>query len=147
MKEYDAGKIIAGLHDLHPNFYPSPATAIEVTQPHHRYTLPIQTDFLTRDDLVSLYGKAGDFLHRGSIKKLLKAKMPIENAYSDIWDWLKKIGTLLSTHQIALLDGKTWFLCFLSATALAGRCQVAIAEAPSEKPPSVVTTRPAKSLR
>jgi hypothetical protein len=142
MKEYDATKIIAGLQDLHPNFYPLPVSATEsmaTPDGSKGWTLtPIPNGFLTKGDLFNLYGKTGSYVHRGSIKKLLKAKMPIEHAYTDVWNWLKKIGKLLSSHQIALLDGKTWFVCYLSAAAAGGRCQVAIAEGALEKPPSIV---------
>src|SRR5579872_5438649 len=87
-KEYDAAKIIDGLHDLHPNFYPLPVKSVQIqTTDGPGWSLnPILTGFLTRDDLRSLYAKSGDFLHRGSLRKLLKAKMPVETAYSDIWD-------------------------------------------------------------
>jgi hypothetical protein len=58
----------------------------------------------------------------------MKSAIPIETTYPDIWGWLKKIGTLLSCHRLALLDGKTQFICILSSTVLGGRCQIAIAE-------------------
>jgi hypothetical protein len=138
MKAYDAAKIIEGLEALHSHFYPMPITTEDVT-PKHKHLTPIETGFLTKADLIALYGKSGDFLHRGNLKKLLKAKMPIEHHYPDIWDWLQKIGKLLSNHQMGLLDGRTHFLCVLSAARLGGACQVAIAEA-AEPPPDVQKT-------
>jgi len=136
MKEYDASKIITGLQVLHPNFYPLPiVTEFDFDSKGHHRTVPITSAFLTKQELITLCGKSGDHLHRGSIKKLMKPRnLNIPNSYPDIWEWLKKIGTLLSNHQIGLLGGKTHVLCILSATNLGGACQVAIADA-AQPPP------------
>lgn len=136
-KEWDAGKIIAGLADLHRDFCPRPVTH-ERLGPKATQLTPLTSGFLTKEDILSLYGRSGDFLHRGSLKKLLKKNATIEAAYSDIWDWLRKIGTLLSFHQVRLADGNTFFLCALAAEDAGGRCQVAIAEAPVPPPPDDV---------
>lgn len=136
-KEWDASKIIDGLGSLHPDFYPRPVTH-ERVGPKAMHLTALSSGFLTKDELVSLYGRSGDFLHRGSLKKLLKKNATIETSYSDVWEWLRKIGTLLSLHQVRLADGNTFYLCALVAQDAGGRCQVAIAESPAPPPPADV---------
>ncbi len=111
-KTYNADQIIKQLSKLHPRFYPVPGKQrldpisqrpVEVTD--------IDSDFLTKEDLLSLYGECGNYLHRGSIRQLLTQWEPTLN-FERIANWLRKIVTLLNHHQIQTSqpDKQLWVL-------------------------------------
>lgn len=132
VKRWEADFIIKKLEELHPNFYPMPVRREQTPTGFHM----IGTDpskALTKEDLVRLYTHCGSVLHKGSIKKLLSAKSPIETKYEDIRQWREKIGRLLNEHYIFNLSGLTGFIC-LMANPDDGNVQVASTEAvpPSE---------------
>ena len=64
----------------------------------------------TKKDLVKLYWKCGEVLHRGNIKGLM-SRGPPEEGFPHINDSLKKIDNLLDCHSIFLLDNKTMVVC------------------------------------
>ena len=82
-EKYDADLILKRLGELHPDFYPIPSkqAATKDASGIWRNT-PITSGFLTKSDLVSLYGRCGDYLHRGTMKKLAADKSP----KFDTWD-------------------------------------------------------------
>jgi hypothetical protein len=133
-KEYSADRIIAQLEALHPDFFPQP---IKITSPgtagaHHDIRGPLSSDFgldyLSKKELLELYGRCGDALHRGSLKKLLSPKTPIQTNFPNLTRWLQKIEYLLGNHMIVLHGGTTAIICSLRNPANQGRVQVAIAE-------------------
>jgi len=127
--EYAADKIIKKLGELHPNFYPH-AVRLKIT-PHHVHFDRIEHGFLTKSELVDLYHKCGDRLHRGSAKKLLADKKKTQPPnYTDIINWTSKIVTLLSQHHIASFDNLTHFICMAKSESSGGLAQVAIAQSP-----------------
>jgi hypothetical protein len=66
---------------------------------------------LTKDELQSLYGQCGNYLHRGSIRKLLGKWEPTLD-FEKISVWNSKIVTLLNHHQIqtSQSDIQIWVL-------------------------------------
>jgi hypothetical protein len=115
-KEYAADKIVDQLEKLHPHFYPRACT--QSTKSPTGFDAVIMTDgFLTKPDLLKLYGKCGDALHRGSLKKLLSLETPTQIHFSDIVSWRQRITTLLNYHAIFLLDNKHMVLCALRNVA------------------------------
>jgi hypothetical protein len=68
-KKYDADTIIKKLEPLHPEFYPRPV--IMTIVPNISVNIEEKKDgYLTKQELLSLYGKAGTYVHRGVLKKL-----------------------------------------------------------------------------
>lgn len=102
-KAYNADQIMKALENLHPGFYPVPGRQV-----HNEAGKVVQLELvkephLTKRELQVLYGKCGDFLHRGNLEQLMKGrKLP---DLSEIDTWYKKITVLLNHHQIQLLDG------------------------------------------
>jgi hypothetical protein len=134
-QEWSPDRILAELEKLHPHFFPQPGRDAPPTEGAHRQFEALQAGYLTKAELLSLYGMCGRELHRGSIKSLFTATGPQPPAdYSDIRNWRRKISELLGLHLIFLLDGKTHFICMLRNASDNNRVQVAIAEA-SEPPP------------
>lgn len=66
---YNADQIMKQLTRIHSRFYPVPSkqTVDQVTQRPIEVT-PITAGFLTKDELLTLYGQCGNYLHRGTIR-------------------------------------------------------------------------------
>jgi hypothetical protein len=73
--EYHAARIMAGLERLHSGFYPQPAKQIYGNGVHELRAF--HTGFLTKPELFSLYGRSGEFLHRGRMKGLVRNHSPL----------------------------------------------------------------------
>jgi hypothetical protein len=117
-KAWAAKSIIDALAELHPPFYPTPVTQVEVTPGEITYSALAPSEYLTKKELVTLSGRCGDLLHRGDIGKVrangLRFKLaPDVQELQEIATWASKITALLSAHLIALHDEKTIYLCFL----------------------------------
>jgi hypothetical protein len=87
-----------------------------------------KTGFRTQSELPVLYGKCGDALHRGSLKKLLSPKTPLQRNFPDIIEWGQKINRLLNLHLISLIDGNTHVIAMLRNSEDNNNVQVSIAE-------------------
>src|SRR5690348_4711545 len=89
------------LTQIHPNFYPVPSTQTvdHVTHKAIQVT-PVEGGFLTKDELQSLYGECGNYLHCGSIRQLLGTKWEPMLDFDKICAWNSKIIRLLGHHQI-----------------------------------------------
>src|SRR5205823_6364351 len=59
--------------------------------------------YLTKADLLRLYGECGNVLHRGNLKNFIRENMGNLDL-SPIREWIAKIATLLNHHQIQLAD-------------------------------------------
>jgi hypothetical protein len=113
-KAWSAQLIIEELSKLHPSFYPFPTTQLKLPGGPNFHLTPLKPDdYLSKDDLVRLWNHCGDHLHRGSLKKLLKARMPTQFNFPDVSGWLTKIGALLSFHVVPLFEPGTLLLCIL----------------------------------
>jgi hypothetical protein len=127
-KEYKAGVIVKRLEKLHPNFYPSPRKPI--FGPGHVHLDDYDREFLTKGELLTLYGKCGDVLHRGSLRDLLDPKNQPPTDFQDIQDWGQKILNLLSVHLISRVGGNFHFFVALEAPQAGGNVLVSVAESP-----------------
>ena len=128
-KEWSADKIISQLEALHPNFYPHP---IRMTIAPERVDFDrLESGFLTKTELIQLYGKCGDRLHRGTSKKLpatMQQTKPPD--FTEIAGWASKIITLLNQHHIASFDNLSHFICMLRRSESEDQAQVALALSP-----------------
>ena len=98
---YEASKIITALQKLAPNCYPQPIS-IGRDGKHVSITGLPNSNQLTRADLVRLWGKSGDVLHRSPFSKVTKTTDLKSFDLSDIWHWTAKMTGLLNTHCIVL---------------------------------------------
>lgn len=103
LKRWHAGDIVKDLEKLHPNFYPRPTKQILDTTGKVERLEPVRDPFLSKEELIQLYGWLGDRLHKGSVKRLLLSeKKKID--FPKIDQIASKIRNLLNHHCIELLD-------------------------------------------
>lgn len=133
-KSYEPDKIIRQLERLHPNFYPHPVT-ITVTPdppPGNVHLERLETVFLTKRELLKLYGLCGNYLHRGPLKKFIESLPEMAGTtirLDPALEWTNKIILLLKQHHIAALDNKIHFICTLEDAATR-QSSIAIAGSP-----------------
>ena len=133
-KAYKADDILKRLGELHPAFYPVPVTPVFGNASVHLEV--IETGFLTKSDLIELYGKCGDVLHKGNLRRLLSPRIPSQTNFPDINNWGQKTLNLLSSHRISRVGGNFHFVTFLEAAQAGGNVLMSIAESPKDTQPS-----------
>jgi hypothetical protein len=130
---YKADEILKRLEELNENFYPIPVRPIPrkdgriEMHPH-----PPDFDFLTKDDLISLYAKCGDILHKGRLPRVILPPAQIDNS-KEIERWGQKTLNLLSCHRITRLNRQVHMLTVLASVNDGGNVRVLIGR--DETPP------------
>jgi hypothetical protein len=102
-KAWKPAEIIRELEKLHPEFYPVPTKQIHGPDRRVMRTENVTDEFLTKEDLLKLWGQSGNELHIGNLHNLVMQKKKLRSA-EEIQLWLKKIMALLNHHQIQLSD-------------------------------------------
>lgn len=100
--EWDADKIIKALERLHSEFYPKPGQQVKDDHGHVVEVEDITSGFLTKAELLKLYGTCGAIVHRGTLNDVI-LKAPKIPDFTKIQEWITKIVTLLNHHQIQLV--------------------------------------------
>ena len=113
LKEWSPERIFDKLTKLHPYFYPWPVEWLPKREDGVALFRHVHEGFLTKEGLLELNGLCGDALHRGSLKKLLRPKMPLIKKFPEITQACIEIRALLEHHRIVLLDNNLIF-CNLS---------------------------------
>ncbi len=109
MRSYKADWIIKQLTELHPRFYPDPLESKDETDEQGRFVWKDRDgDYLGKSELVRLYSRvAGERLHRGSARNILKSNRPLE--FREVQIWRDKIVRLLTRHRLQSADGEYIF--------------------------------------
>lgn len=128
---WSAADIMNALEKLHPHFYPQP---IKQTRTASGIHIEAVDSALAKSDFLAMYGKCGDALHRGNIKKLLKGQFPNQINYPEITTKAQLFIDLLSNHMLVMHTGEQAFLAMLYNSDNQGRVQVAIVETPKGSP-------------
>jgi hypothetical protein len=140
LEEWNATNILKRLEQLHPDFYPKPVSIRDIG-PGRKHFDDITSGFLSKAELISLYARCSDLIHRGSVSKLLIPKSPWPLDKTEMTNWAQKIATLLRDHFIGHLGGETYLLCKMDNPINFNRVQVAFAgpvaqgETPPQPPP------------
>ncbi len=108
-KAYKADEIISHLERLHPNFYP---VAITKTILQDSVDIKVRNKHpLPKSDLLYIYHKCDNFLHKESVNKLFSNNIPNQTSYSDITSIAQRFRDLISNHIIYNIYGELVFIC------------------------------------
>lgn len=99
----------------------------------------IKNGYLTKESLRKLNGLAGNELHKGSMKAILRSNA-VDIEAKKIWNWAKQITTLLSAHQIRLI-GNGFFFCSMKNISYNNRVTVFF-RGPSNRSRPIVADAP-----
>lgn len=125
---YKADEILRRLEGLHQDFYPIPGRPEQVG-PGHTHFANVDFDYLSKSDLIKLYGTCGDILHKGRLPKII-TKTPDPSDFEDVKLWGQKLLNLLSAHRISRIGGCFHFVVFLAHAAHNQNVYAVIAESP-----------------
>lgn len=115
-KQYAAGAILAGLEKLQRNFFPWPTEMSKDFTGKFHLTDRKEADFLTKEELLTEYGKAGNFLHRGTYENIfeVRRKRPVD--FDKIANQAQRIFNLLGSHNIVMVREKHYAIhCALNS--------------------------------
>jgi hypothetical protein len=135
-RAYKADKILDDLERLHPDFYPYPIlpefTRPSPGNPGRVHLNDVTFDYLKKNELIRLYGKCGDVLHKGNFERLVSPRKPLPKDYSykDIQEPGQKLINLLNNHRISRVGREFHLIVFLQSSNHGGGVQIAIAKSP-----------------
>ena len=124
---YKADDIMRRLEGLHSDFYPIASSM--TFYPGGAHIEPLSSGFLTKSELISLYGRCGDVLHKGTLNRIINPA-PFRMDYQDIMESGQKILNLMSVHRISRFGGKFHFVIALEHRDVGGNVSGWIAESP-----------------
>lgn len=130
LKKWRVTDIIEALETLGNDYYPrgirmkhTPVGGLNL----ENYNVPQ----LTKHELVTLWNKSGEFVHRGSFKSLLAApRKPIQVNLDPIFQYGQKITHLLDQHVVISADRKTTYVVSLSHHLAGGNALLVLGKAP-----------------
>jgi len=102
--EYHAGKILRQLDRLHKEYFPF-HTTVTFKNGVASVFIHKEEEFLKKSELISLYERIGERLHRGALKRVLSREPPLKVDFPEVVAIAQKFENLLSTHVIARLSG------------------------------------------
>ncbi len=132
-KTWNPTEILSRMQELHPDFYPVPV--VPVFGIGSIYLDEYKNDYLRKEDLISLWSKSGDHLHKGNFRSLLKSADTSSLRIDDIVNWNQKVINLLENHKISRVGNLFHFIVNINhsvhtADLVKFTINVAIAEAP-----------------
>jgi hypothetical protein len=120
LNNYQADDIIKKLEDIHPEFFPKPRL-FTVTAPNQMFpsgnvdiadkTSPVS---LTKSELISLYGRCGEFLHRARVRSIEQRPPYTFANFQPVVEWNNKIVSLLDTHMIYSKNNDKYLLVMMN---------------------------------
>lgn len=108
-KDWNARLIFQDIERINPRFYPEPIE-IDKTGTFDKF-IPLDTDYLTKEDAIKVYEKCGAFLHEDNP---FKEKHDTSFYESKIPVWNGKIVKLLNRHLVHLYDDKMYYVIMKS---------------------------------
>jgi hypothetical protein len=140
-KAWNPNDIIVEMEKLHSKFFPIAAVLKGTTDGIKQFTAA-PAGHLTKEGLLDIYGKAGDALHSGNLRSIVRGRV-IKVSFNEINAWTHQIIDLLKVHFILPRHGKGGLLCVLKNTLKDGDVTVSIFEKLSPKEAQeYVVTRP-----
>jgi len=126
LKEYSAERILKMLSELEPQFFPYPTSRRRDPNKHNGWLIcgPRNADYTTKEELIALYRRTGEYLHRGSLKNFAPLGRVSENELQEITKAGQRLIHLMNEHSIILVGGRRVLICALSQAELGGAAKV-----------------------
>jgi hypothetical protein len=134
---WSAKDIMNRLERLNPHFFPK-AVAI-VRHPEGSQIAfdihPVIPPVLTKAQFLTLYGRCGDALHRGHLRKIT-ANVPARDVKLDeVIKMITGLVNLLRAHQISSADFKNHYTCLMENGPPGSPCAIITAVSDPNEPP------------
>lgn len=99
MKTWSATEIMTRLEKMNADFYPVPGSVVKLSAGRFHIE-PDPTQGISKEEFYRIYDRAGDVLHKGSLKKASRIKYSREKKFSEIREMAEKIFTLVQLHFV-----------------------------------------------
>jgi hypothetical protein len=124
-----ADGLIKALEGLNPDAFPYPVMMTAPAPRHHHFIDRPDADWMTKAELLRLYGRdCGGALHKGNMKNLMKPKPPVVKNFPELSAPAQRLMNLLGIHKIALEAGNVQFICFLGDHTEPVRTMIGVGE-------------------
>jgi hypothetical protein len=122
-KEWKADEILEHLEELHPSFFPQAAKQLTIGGRAH---IEHVQGGMSKEEMIKLYCRSGDYLHKGNLKKLLKAKQPSQILFPLLMRHVNGVIKLLNFHIISLVGDEQMISCGMQTVEQNNRVSVSI---------------------
>jgi hypothetical protein len=138
INNYQADDIIKKLELLHSEFFPKPRM-LTFTPPNETFpagnvdmTDKVSPPSLTKSELLSLYGRCGEYLHRARVRSI-EQRPPYTTAnFQPIVEWNNKIVSLLDTHAIYSKNNDKYLVVIMKSSENQNKPLILFAQAPQQ---------------
>jgi hypothetical protein len=133
---WNAKDIMDRLAKLNPYCFPIAVNIVRhpIGSPFAFDIYPATPAPLTKDHFLKLYGRCGDRLHRGHLRKITSSIPAEPVSWVDVGDTLNKIIGLLKAHQISSADYRNHYTCAMENTP-GGQCAMITSVSSPDAPP------------
>ena len=108
-KQWSANEIMPQIEKLNPAFFPKAIQLKRSTEGHLVGIIEPADQPLTKATFLKTYGRLGDLLHRGTLKKITSAMPASPVDLSDVLEMTTAIKTLLGLHSIHAPDNTRYY--------------------------------------
>lgn len=114
-KAYAADQIIKRMESIHPRFFPQPVTGQRIAPGRHHFS-DFEGEYLTQQEILTVYARCGGQLHKGSLKSLKTKTKASSNDLLEELSIAQKIVSLLGSHATLSRDEQSVILCNFGQT-------------------------------
>jgi hypothetical protein len=111
-KEWDANAIMKAFDKINAGFFPQPVAVAHVEK-NHTHNHDKVEGALTKKELLETYGRLGDVLHIGHLKKYKTIKLPTYD-FKLVNDFTRRIAKLLDRHTYVFENGEHMILIIMN---------------------------------
>lgn len=109
ISNWNARLIFRDLERINPNFYPQPVKSDYSNEIEE--WIPLEKDFLTKDNAIKIYEKCGALMH---VTNPYGSQIDVKYYQEMIPIWCGRIRNLLNMHLIHMVDGKHLYCIFMN---------------------------------
>jgi len=115
-KSYEPRLILSQLESLHADFFPVPVTLTKTETGWHLGDF--EKPYLKKDEIIALWSKSGDFLHKGSLRKLYKStdNYKSDANIDDVIDYMQRLINLVNAHRTTRIGRMVHFVTMINST-------------------------------
>lgn len=126
-REYHPDKTLGLIEGYEPGFFPRAVDYIHEVAQGHKEVVPIEPPVMTAGDLRRMWGRTGDVLHWGTVKKM-REQTVVDPKHVDVRLMQRRFLDLLSVHFVMTAQETQPFICQLNSADGGGVKMIAIGQ-------------------
>lgn len=126
-KAYHPNEILSTIEGYEPGFFPRAVDYIHEVEPGHKEVVPVDPPVMTAAELKRMWGRTGDVLHWGTVKKM-REQTVVDEKHTDVRLMQRRFLDLLSIHFVLTAKETQPFICQLNSADGGGVKMIAIGQ-------------------